>query len=164
MKKSEFEKIIEEWLLRFLKNRYSKDYDVKVTRPNSNLSKIALKEIKTIERYSSFEFKPDILGILSHKKSKKIKLIFLNRSISAISLKDIGELRLYSNLAKPELSLIASPKGLPEEINLLLLDKKIQESLLNYEKDKSIILFRWVINKNNIDKISIFPISKRKEF
>ena len=162
--KPEFTKIMEKWLFDYLKENYSDDYNIEALVPSSNLSKLSNDSVKEIDGYSSFEFKPDVLGILSSKTDGEIKLVLLNRSTSAISLKEIGELQCYCRLAKPLLAFIASPKGLPEEVNLLLINEDMQKSILTYEKDSSIVAFRWDGNSKAIDKLSIFPIEKRDEF
>lgn len=151
------------WLENFLKKKYAVEYDIKVIIPESNLSKLAIPEIKHVEDYSSLEFKPDILGILLNKSTKNIELVFLNRSTSAISLKEIGEMHCYSKLAKPKISFLVSSKGLPDEVNLLLLNEDIEDSLLTYDTNKKIFVFKYNIESSCMDKNSIFPINK-KEF
>ncbi|MFH1825134.1 MAG: hypothetical protein ABH873_07940 [Candidatus Firestonebacteria bacterium] len=162
MDKKEFQKKIVEWLLKYLKDRYSKKYSLKVIVPETNLSKISIEEIKRVPHYSSLEFKPDILGILINKQTGKVELVFLNMNMSTISLKDIGEMHCYSDLAKPEIAFIVSTKGLPGEVNLLLINDIIQKNLLDYDKDKSIIVFGWDTKNNKVDTLSVFPIEKRK--
>ena len=152
------------WLNIYLKKKYSKDHYVKVLIPSSNLSKISLKEIKTIENYSSFEFKPDILGILTEKNTNKNKLIFMNRSLSAISLKELGEMYCYSKLARPFLAFIISPKGLPQEVNLLLLNKKIEKRILEYSENKYICVFKWDSENKKPEERTIFPIKLKESF
>ncbi|MBU2576767.1 MAG: hypothetical protein KKF50_03525 [Nanoarchaeota archaeon] len=159
--KENFTNILKTWLENFLRNKYSPEYEIKIIIPESNLSKLAIPEIKQVEDYSSLEFKPDILGILIKKSTKKIELVFLNREVSAIGLKKIGEMHCYSKLAKPKISFIVSSKGLPDEVNLLLLNEDIENSLLTYNKDKKILVFKYNIKSKSVDKNSIFPINKK---
>jgi len=153
--------ILKIWLENFLNKKCSLEFDIKVIIPDSNLSKLAIPEIKQIEDYSSLEFKPDVLGILINKSTKEIELVFLNRSINPISLKEIGEMHCYSKLANPKLAFIVSLKGLPDEVNLLLLDESIEKSLLTYDEDKKIIIFKYNPQRMDLDKNSIFPINKK---
>lgn len=162
--KPEFVDLMKEWMERYLRKTYSGEYDIEVIVPSSNISKLQIEAIKKVENYSSFEFSPDILGVLRNKKTKEIKLAFMNRSISAISLKEIGELHCYSKLANPIFSCIVSPKGLPNEVNLLLLNKDIELKLLKYSENKFINIFRWDETTNNVDKKSIFPLDELTEF
>lgn len=153
--------ILKTWLESFLNKKYSSEYGIKVIIPESNLSRLAIPEIKHVEDYSSLEFRPDILGILINKSTKKIELVFLNRSVGVISLKEIGEMYCYSKLAKPKIAFIVSSKGLPDEGNLLLLNEDIEKSLLTYDGDKKIFVFKYNIELEKLDENSIFPISKK---
>lgn len=164
MDKNEFTNRLSQWLKDFLEAKYSSDYEIEVLIPNSNFSKIANEKLKTIDGYTSFDFHSDLLGILEHKKQKSVELILLNRSTSAISLKDIGEINCYSKLVKPKHSFIASLKGLPEEVNLILMNKDLEEKLLKISEDLTVIVFKWDEKTDSIDAISIFPIDQRNVF
>lgn len=159
--KEEFTKKMCKWLESYLIKKYANEYNVQVVLPKSNLSKLPIESLKRIEGYSLLDFKPDILGILSHKTNHTIRLVFLNRSMSAISLKEIGEMNCYSRLANPIQSFIVSPRGLPNEVNLLLLNSDTEKNLLEYN-NTSIIVFRWDVEKAKVDDKSIFPLSKRR--
>lgn len=146
VKKEQYTKILSEWLMNYLKIRYSKEYYIEVLIPRTNISKINNDSIKLVENYSILDFSPDILALLTSKLDKKVKLILLNRNINAISVKDIGEMNLYSHIINPELAFIVSLKGLPNEVNSLLLNEDICHSLLDYN-DKNIILLKIDENK-----------------
>lgn len=161
LNKIEFTGLMSRWLKDYLVRSYSEKYTVEVIIPGSNLSKLANLSIKSIENYYSYEFAPDVLGILTDNETKKTELVFLNRSLNAISLKEIGELYCYSKIANPILSFIVSLKGLPKEVNLILLNKEIQDKLLNYVPKRNIIFFRWDAENEEIDSKSVFPISER---
>ncbi|MBU0894665.1 MAG: hypothetical protein KKB88_04440 [Nanoarchaeota archaeon] len=155
-KKQAYTIIAKEWLENFLKEKYSKDFSIEVILPKSNISKLSDQKIKSVENYTLFDFKPDVLGILTNKKTKKVELVLLNRSTSAISVKEIGEINVYSLILTPLHSFIVSPKGLPTEVNTLLLNESIEDSLLNYNKEKEIIILKLLEN-GKIDNKNIFP-------
>lgn len=155
-KKQAYTIIAKEWLENFLKEKYSKDFNIEVILPKSNISKLSDQKIKSVENYTLFDFKPDVLGILTNKKTKKVELVLLNRSTSAISVKEIGEINVYSLILTPLHSFIVSPKGLPTEVNTLLLNESIEDSLLNYNKEKEIIILKLLEN-GKIDNKNIFP-------
>lgn len=155
-KKQEYTLIAKEWLENFLNEKYSNEFKIKVILPKSNISKLPDSEIKFIGNYTLFDFKPDVLGILTNKKTKKVELVLLNRSTSAISVKEIGEVNVYSLILTPLHSFIVSPKGLPTEVNTLLLNKNIEDSLLNYNKEREIIILKLLEN-GKIDNKNIFP-------
>jgi hypothetical protein len=160
--KQEFENAAKTWLERFLIKGAAGKYRVNVLVPESNVSKLAVSAIKKIDGYSFFEFKPDVLGILENEE--KTELVFLNRSVSSLSLKEIGELQCYSRLAKPLFSFLTSPKGLASEVALLLLNKETQKSLLCYNENKFITTFKLDPNNLAVEKTSIYPLEMRRLF
>ena len=161
MNKNELTVIIAKWLEGFLLNRYGDDFNIEVIIPESNFSKIANESLKKVDGYTSLDFHTDVLGILENKKTKSVKLVLLNRSISAISLKEIGEMNCYSKLMNPKHSFLVSLKGLPEEVNLILLQKEMEQKLLKINTDLEIIVFKWDEDNSKIDPLTVFPIEKR---
>ena len=111
-----------------------------------------------ISRY--LDFKPDILGILTHIKTKKIELVFLNREIKAFGLKEIGEMVCYCRLTNPKIALMVSSQGLASPIDKMINHNK-RNDIISYN-GKNIFIFRWDLEKDNIDEISITPIEGRK--
>ena len=164
MDKKEFTTVLSGWLENYLKSIYSKTHNIEIVIPSSNFSKISNEKLKKIDGYTSFDFHTDLLGILENKKNNNVELVILNRSTSAVSLKEIGEMNCYSKLIKPKHCFIASLKGLPEEVNLILLSKDKEEKILKITKDLYITIFKWDESKNKIDPISIFPINERNKF
>jgi hypothetical protein len=153
--KEKYTQIARDWLEKFLMKHYSKEYNIKVIIPKGDIAKTELKEIKEYPSYSLMDFSSDVIGILIPKKGKDIKLVLLNRSPHAISVKEIGEMNLYSKIVNPERAFLVSLRGLPNEVNNLLLNEEICSSLLNYG-NKSIIVLR-LDEKGEIDKKTIFP-------
>jgi hypothetical protein len=154
-KKDKFTEVMKKWLIKYLESKYSKDYTIEVLIPSGNISKIGNDSIKKIPNYSLLDFSPDVLGILTSKKSKEVSLVLLNRSTSAISVKEIGEMNIYSNIINPLLAFIVSLKGLPNEVNSLLLNDHTCKSLLTYH-NKSIIILK-IDETGKIDGRGIFP-------
>lgn len=154
--KQEYSIIAKNWLENFLKKKHADKFDIEVIIPQSNISKLAHPKIKRIENYTLFDFKPDVLGLLTNKANSKVEIVLLNRSVNAINVKEIGEMNVYSSISDPLYSFIVSPKGLPTEVNTLLLNDSIETALLNYNREKTIILLKLLEN-GNIDNKSIFP-------
>lgn len=153
---------IKKWLGKFLEQKYSEGYDIiDVIIPESNLSKLPISSIKSCENYSSWEFKPDVLGILKNKKNSKIELVLVNRSTSSLSLKEIGEIYCYSKLVNAKISFLISPNGVSNEVNILLVDEKIRNKLLNYSLDNEIIICSWDENKEGINEDLVIPLDKK---
>ena len=153
--KERYTEITKKWLEDYLEKNYSKDYKIEVLIPNGNISKINNESIKRVQNYSLLDFSPDILGILTSKKNKEVFLVLLNRNSSATSVKEIGEMNIYSNIINPKLAFIASLKGLPNEVNSLLINENICNSLLSYH-DGSIIILK-IDEKGKVDPKGTFP-------
>ncbi|MHA1303911.1 MAG: hypothetical protein ACTSQE_17090 [Candidatus Heimdallarchaeaceae archaeon] len=162
--KSDFTKTIRQWLVSYLEKMYAENYAIEVFVPESSLSRLSFSGVKSIPNSSSFEFKPDILGVLTNKNNGSVELVFLNRTMSAISLQEIGEILCYCRLANPKVAFICSPKGVPTEINLLLIDDDIQNRLLNYSDDRCVTVFKWNQLKSEVDLKSVFPMSQKEKF
>lgn len=121
------------WLENYLEKKYSEEYFIEALMPKSYISKLPNDNIKKIPNYSSFDFKPDLLGILQLKENPNIvELVFVNRSASSLSLKEIGEIICYSRIASPKEAFLISPKALANEVNLILLDRSMQANILSY--------------------------------
>jgi len=163
MDKNQFTQKLQIWLTKFLIRKFGDNYEiVDVIVPEGHLSKINNELIKSMPNYSTWDFKPDLLGIIKNKNSREIKLVFVNQSTSALSLKEIGELHCYARLANAELALLASTMGISSEVNILLLENDIRKRLLNYEDSKNIIVFSWDKQSDNVDPNSIMPLEERE--
>ena len=153
--KDRYTEITKKWLENYLEKNYSKDYKIEILVPRGNISKINNKSIKGVQNYSLLDFSPDVLGILTSKKTKEVYLVLLNRNSSVTSVKEIGEMNIYSNIINPKLAFIASLKGLPNEVNSLLLNNNTCTSLLTYHKSSIIIL--KLGENGKIDPKGTFP-------
>jgi len=162
--KVEFTARLSQWLLEFMNTNYSSDYNIEVLSPASNISKIANEWLKRIDGYTSFDFSVDLLGLLENKYTMAVEVILLNRSVSAISLKEIGVMNCYSKLVKPKHAFIVSLKGLPEEINLILLNSELEKKLLKISDGLNINVFKWNEEHDCVDLMTVFPINLRGIF
>lgn len=149
--------VAEKWLNNFLIKAYSSEYDVYTMICEQNISKINHPDLKTYINYSAFNFQPDVLGILKNKRNKKVELVFLNRSFSPISLREIGELFCYSKLVNPKLSILFSLKGAASEVNLMLLKKQISDTLLNFKGENPMYLIQIDSTKGRLNPDFLFP-------
>lgn len=158
MNKDELTDSLCEWLSVFLDTKYSNDYLIEILKPESHLSRNTNVAIKKLDGYASFDFHTDIIGLLTHKEKGEVEVVLMNRSLSAISLKEIGEMNCYSKILKSKHSFIASTKGLPDEVNLILLNDEIAEKLLKITDEMYIHIFKWDAESNQIDSLSAFPL------
>tara|TARA_Y100001936_G_C16086351_1_gene682047 strand:+ start:1743 stop:2234 length:492 start_codon:yes stop_codon:yes gene_type:complete len=162
MDKQEFTNILQNWLEEFAKKKFSNEYEIKVIIPNSNLNILQDVDLSKMVNVGLMEFKPDILGILTNKKTKQIELILLNREIKKFGLREIGEMLCYCRLTNPKLAIMASLKGLSPDIDKMINHQKRKE-ILEFN-DNVIQLFRWDQHKTRIDKYSITPIESKEFF
>ena len=160
--KKNYTEIARKWLEDFLSKHYSKDFNIMVIAPESNISKVEISEMKNYPNYSLLDFSSDVVGILTSKKTKETGLVLLNKSTNAISVKEIGEMNIYSHIINPEMAFIVSLKGLPNAVNSLLLNEEICSSLLGYGK-KNIIILK--LNENGeIENKGTFPRKFKNSF
>ena len=107
------------------------------------------------------------LGILLQTKlydvkiPHKLELIILNRSTSALSLKEIGEINCYARLTGAYMAFLTSLNAVSNEVSILLLDDTIKNRVLDYGKDKKIIVFGWDEKNNQINKDSVIPFEQK---
>lgn len=153
------------WFSEFIKRNFRDQYDLlEIIKTPQQLSRLNNLHIKNLKNYSSWEFKPDLLGILKSKIDSTIKLAFINRTTSGISLKEIGELYCYAKLANASFAFLVSTSGVSNEVNILLVDKSIRTRVLGYESKKSICLFSWNEEYGNANKDSVLPTEMRNLF
>ncbi len=153
------------WFPKFIKQNFPDQYDLlEIIKAPQQLSRLNNQHIKNLQNYSSWEFKPDLLGILKSKIDSTIKLAFINRTTAGISLKEIGELYCYAKLANANFAFLVSTSGVSNEVNILLVDKSIRTRVLGYDCNKSICLFSWNEEKRNANKDSVLPIEMRNLF
>lgn len=150
------------WLHDFLNNKYSNEYQIETIIPENHLSKLANTTLKKIDGYTALDFHPDIISLMSEKTTNHVEVVIMNLSKTAISLKEIGEMNCYSKVLKSKHSFIVSTKGVPEEVNLILLNNKTMDKLLKIDNLNYIHIFRWDEDKKSIDVNTIFPLKNSK--
>lgn len=165
MDKIQLSKELVAWLPKFIQKHYVAEYEVlEIHESPTMLSKLNSQYIKFLPNYSSWEFSPDILGVLRKKSDSTIALVLINRAVSGLSLKEIGELHCYAKLAKANFAFLVSTSGVSNEVNILLVDKPIRDRLLNFAENKTITIFTWNEDTKSADKNSVLPIEMRNLF
>ena len=150
------------WLDSFLKKKYGDVYkSIRVVKPERNLNLLTDTSLRGISGYNSWEFKPDVIGLLTDQYGKT-DIVLVNRNTSSISLKEIGEMNCYAQLALPLLSMIISPKAASSEVNGILLDNKMQERILGYGGSSPLMVMGWDEVENHPMVDSILPIDSDK--
>lgn len=165
MDKNKLSEELANWLPKFINEKFGNEYEVlEIHNSPTQLSKLNSSYIKSLTNYSSWEFSPDILGVLRRKSDNTIQLALLNRTVSGLSLKEIGELHCYAKLTKANFAFLVSTVGVSNEVNILLVDKPIRERLLNFAQDKVITIFTWNEVLSAVNKNSVLPTEMRNIF
>lgn len=162
MDKNQLTKDLAVWLKRLLTQKYGKQYSqIEVITPDRDLKRLNHPDLRTLEGSHAWEFTPDVVGIL---KGNDTRIVLLNRSSSAISLKEIGEMYCYAQLANPLHAIVISPKAASSEVNGILLDKMMQEQILAYDEDNQILVLGWNTSDKNIELNSVIPLEMKNFF
>lgn len=152
---------ISNWFFNLVKKLFEPEYVIlESATPSSILAKVNSAHLKKFDNYSSWEFRPDIYVVLKNIKSGKQELCISNRSDSALSLKEIGELKCYSQIVESKLSLLISPRGTSTEVGILLSDKDTQDRLLKFDNN-TILIGTWDETTKQVQSESIIPFGHR---
>lgn len=104
--------------------------------------------------YQSFEIEVDVTGIAITKT--KVHMAFVECKLNKITLRDISQLLGYSKVAMPSLSLILSPNGISDSMNILL-NVFRKYDILRYNTDNFIIIGKWDCSKAEPEIHSLIP-------
>ena len=148
------------WIKNYLKKEFSSEYDVTVEIPVTNLDILENEKISKLDNVNLMTFHPDILGILEHKETKKIELIFIFRDTSTIGFTMIGEILIYCRLVNPKITMMVSTKNLSDKTDEWI-NHKNNHDIISFH-DKKIIIFKWDLKTSSPEKYSITPIEARE--
>ena len=103
--------------------------------------------------YSTYEIEVDVTGVIERGKTE---LAFVECKLNKITLRDLSQLLGYSKVATPLLSIILSPKGISDSMNLLF-NVSRRNDVLYYTNDKHIVIGKWDETRKEIDQSLIIP-------
>lgn len=116
---------------------------------------------KYFKDYQSFEIEVDVTGIAITEK--EAHMAFVECKLTKITLRDLSQLLGYSKVAMPSLSLILSPSGITDSMNILLNIFR-RYDILRYNADKYIIIGKWDSSRNEPDIPSLIPKNAHRLF
>ena len=105
--------------------------------------------------YQTYEVEVDVTGVIV-KSNKETYLGFIECKLGRINLRDFSQLLGYSKVALPLYSIILSPKGISQSLNLLFNIAR-RNDILYYSADKHIFITQWHERKKEIDFSKIIP-------
>jgi hypothetical protein len=125
--------------------------------PKKALSKWLLEKgfHKYFPYYQTYEIEVDVTGVIL-KSNKEAYLGFIECKLGKISLRDFSQLLGYSKVALPLYSIILSPKGISQSLNLLFNIAR-RNDILYYSTDKHIFIATWLEREKEIDFSTIIP-------
>jgi hypothetical protein len=104
--------------------------------------------------YQTYEIQVDVTGVVHNGKTAG--LAFIECKLDKISLRDLSQLLGYSRVATPLVSIIISPEGISDAINLLFNTHR-RNDILSYGDKGCIRIARWDENKRDINMQTLIP-------
>lgn len=156
MREQELYPLLSKWLNRFLRGRHGKAEINVFDSSKTKLSNLLFRQHLTryFPYYNAFDIQVDITGIVEKKNAAL--LAFVECKANDITLRDVGQIWGYSKVASPEYSFLISPTG-PSESLLYLLKTFGRYDLLEYRKNKRIIIANRDIQRKDLDYGSVLP-------
>jgi hypothetical protein len=105
--------------------------------------------------YQTFEIQVDVTGVMVSQTAAE--LVFVECKLNPISLIDVSQLLGYSKVANPWTSIIVSPKGISDSINLLF-NVYQRYDVLEYDKQgRKVQIATWLQTRKDVDQSTIIP-------
>lgn len=163
MNKEEFTSALIIWLRQFIATKLTNYSLLEIIKPEATLNRLNNGNLRHISHSATWEFTPNIVALLKDNETGSIETIFINRTTKSVSLREVGELKVYATIANPLFAFIASTKSSSTEVGLLMLENDIRERCLNYDTAKSMYIFGWDEENNTPLENTIIPIERRRD-
>lgn len=103
--------------------------------------------------YQTYEINVDVSGIV---QTRKPTLAFVECKITRLSLRDVGQLLGYSQVAQPILSMLLSPAGISQALGLLLKVYR-RYTVLEYGDGYRLRVATWDSVRKTVDPATVIP-------
>ena len=164
MNKEQLTLSIAAWLKDFLNSKFGNSYKtIQVLTPKRKLNLLVNDLLSDTTNSNAWEFKSDVIAILTKENGLR-DIVLVNRSTTSISLKEIGEMNCYAQLAAPMLALVISPKAASSEVNSILLDNHMRKRILDYGGKYPLSVIGWDQENNKPQSNTISPIDMESLF
>jgi len=104
--------------------------------------------------YQTYEIQVDVTGVVDNGKTARLALV--ECKLEKINLRDVSQLLGYSKVALPLVSIVISPEGISDSINLLF-NVHRRDDILSYGQDGYIRVAKWIESKKDIDMQALIP-------
>jgi len=146
-----------EWLKNTLNNKFKKAERITVADTSEKVLSKWLIEMgfhKFFPDYQTYEIQVDVTGVILEKD--QANLAFVECKLDKMNLRDLSQLIGYSKVARPAISILLSPKGLSDSMNLLF-NVFRRNDILFYSPKRFILIARWDETRKEIDMSSLIP-------
>ncbi|MCW1294229.1 MAG: hypothetical protein QXP07_00085 [Candidatus Parvarchaeum sp.] len=149
---------IEEWLNRYLREKYPK-YQVETTYKSSThtLENMLREYGIRLSRAYLLNIKIDIIGILKDKNREE--LVFVEVKDALLTLKDLGQLWGYTQLINPIESFLISSKGLGILAEIYTTLNRRDLFVYGTKHEKTMKAAVWSAASRSIDYSTLIPHS-----
>ncbi len=156
MREEELYEPMEQWLHRYLQDKYRNYEIITVQTPNEYLDKALERYGVVIDAAVGVKIQIDVLGIA--RKGNETKLFFIEAKKTPLVLRDLGQLWAYCKLVDPEEAFLLSSEGLGSLNKLLNVFHR--EDLLDFgdgRKIKKMRVGKWDVRSSSIDFNRLVP-------
>ena len=147
---------INSWFKEYLIDKYPNFYIKTTFETSTKALDVVLNKFDIhFSHLTDLSIKIDIVGILTNKKTHKIKLVFIEVKDEDLTLKDLGQLWGYTMIADPLESFLITSTDFGILHKILNIHKRLD--LLNYGKNKNMKIVKWNSDTNCIEYNTMIP-------
>ena len=120
------------------------------------LSRILIREglIDNISNAALFDLKIDVFAVVTFKN--RTELVIVECKKDTLGLIDLGQLIGYSQIIKPWISILLSPRGATSGLHNFLVNHGM-DHLLSYGDDRRSLITKWDVIRKAPDYFSVIP-------
>lgn len=147
---------VKRWLTSRLRYLYA-GWDVQVYETHRHKLSRFLEKIGLLEAFpaaEAFDIQVDVTAVL--RRGNEARLAFVVCKGGPITLKDVGIMQEYSNVAMPLLSAVLSPSGMSPSLNTLL-NAYNRVEVLEYGNGRRLKIGTWDVKRKQVDLPSVVP-------
>ena len=138
----ELKKIVRDWLIKHLsKNFQGMNYKILLEENLGNIYGLN----------SQLKFKVDVLAIIEYNGKKELIMINIMNDGSSIGLKNILEMRMMCQAAKPIEAYLLSTDGLAKPIQTMMYSQNRDKNSLKYSDNAYLELWRFNAERSELD-------------
>jgi hypothetical protein len=144
------------WLKHLLAQKFKRSSIIVQDTSKKVLSKFLFEKglHEKFPDYQTYEIQVDVTGVVDNGKTARLALI--ECKLEKINLRDVSQLLGYSKVALPLVSIVISPEGISDSINLLF-NVHRRDDILSYGQDGCIRVAKWIVSKKDIDMQTLIP-------